>query len=398
MRTLVTFIGRTERHTQGYREVTYEFEDGHCQRTPFLGFSLAERLRPDRLVVMGTAGSMWDLLLGVLPETRLAQAGAEELMLAVDDASVTQSQLDALAPGVAEALGCEVILRIIPVALEAEEQLQLVAALADAAAGSTEVALDVTHGYRHLPMLVLMSALYLRELNPGLAVRGIWYAPLNPHADHAVVRDLGGVLHIADWLSALQRSELTGDYGEVAHLISDSEIAQGLVTAGFKEAIHQGQQARKTLQRVRQRLREAPLSGAGALFQPVLEARTRWVEHQHLYQRQREHALAALARGDFLRAALYGYEAYITKLVRLLGPANADPNNREVRERVKEEYHDNGPANPDWDAFKHLRDVRNVLAHGNRANEAEVQAALNSPEALRALLEKAFETLLSETE
>lgn len=396
VRTLVTFLGRTARPESGYPAVDYKFPDGSHERAAFVGYSLARKERPDRLVVMGTPASMWDQLLeGVPAEDPDLQM---QLMQAVDDGQVEAVALEALERILSAAQGREVVLRLIPAALRESEQVELLSSLVEAAEGSDEVSLDVTHGYRHLPMLIMMAALYLREARPEMRIGHLWYAALDASQQSGSVHDLSGVLHIADWLSALRRSELTGDYGEVARLIRDPGLAEDLELGGFMESIHQGQQAKSRLRRARTRLAEHPLGGAGALFQPILEERTAWVTHQHLYQRQRMHALNALDRGDCLRAALYGFEAYVTKLVREHGSPVADPNNQDVREQSRKEYEQNGPANPGWRAYKQLRDLRNVLAHGNRAREDAVQTALASPGAMREMLARCLAELLPEAD
>jgi len=60
--TLISFLGKgkADPHT-GYRTATYRFDAGFSRRVPFLGMALTEYLQPDRLVLVGTAGSMWDV-------------------------------------------------------------------------------------------------------------------------------------------------------------------------------------------------------------------------------------------------------------------------------------------------------------------------------------------------
>lgn len=61
--TLVSFLGRARQDpTTGCRLATYRFPDGTEQTTPFFGLALRRVLAPDRLVLLGTRGSMWDLL------------------------------------------------------------------------------------------------------------------------------------------------------------------------------------------------------------------------------------------------------------------------------------------------------------------------------------------------
>ncbi|WP_163141053.1 TIGR02221 family CRISPR-associated protein [Arhodomonas sp. KWT] len=398
MHTLITLLGRTNRPADGYQRVDYRFPDGQSRRAAFVGYSLAAHERPDRLVVLGTAGSMWDQLVSDGRSISLPDETVEGLMQGVDEAAATPAQLDVLAAALTEALGHEVELRLIPEGLDEAEQVALLSVLLDATEGADSLSLDITHGYRHLPMLMVMAVLYLRARRPALSIRAIWYAMLHASAGSATLYNVAGLLHFADWLEALQRSELTGDYRGVAALIPDPALADDIARGGFLETIHQGQLARKHFRNARARLREHPLPGAGALFQPLLEARTDWVDEPQLYQRQRGHAFNALDRGDLLRAALYGFEAYVTRLVQETGPVNADPNDRETRQAAKKEYEDNGPSNRDWRPFKRLRALRNVLTHGHREKAGELdETALHSPESMRDTLAQALAELLPET-
>lgn len=388
MHTLISFLGRTPRDSNGYRRTNYRLPDGSTEETAFIGYGLQRWLQAEHLVILGTAGSMWDHLF----ERDLALAGHEEprlaLMTAVEQQAVTQQQLDELQPLLSEALGCQVSLLIIPEALAPQEQVELLQILDKASAGAERLSIDITHGFRHLPVLALMAALYLRTARPQLSIAGLWYGAFRPGESSAEVVDLSSLLHFADWISALQRHDWLGDYGAIASLIDDPETGDLLQQATFLESIHRGQLARKPLQAVRKRLQQHPLAGAGELFQPLLEARIAWVDEQRLYQRQRAQAWSALERNDFLRASLYGFEAFITRLC----PADQS-DQRHIREEVKKRY-DAHKSGETFASYQLLRSIRNVLAHGYGADEKAVQQALSSPERLRNLLEDCLNKLL----
>ena len=391
---LMTFLGRTERDVGGYPKAHYRFPDDSEHVAAFVGFPLAEWLEVDRLIILGTAGSMWDELL----EADLSLAGYDDerlaLVDAVDQECVEQPLLDQLAPALGASLGRAVQLRLIPAALAEEEQVTLLSVVADATQGVEALSIDVTHGYRHLPMLALTAALYLRGLRPGLQLRGLWYAAYAPNTGRAQLSNLAGLLQINEWIDAWQRLDWLGDYGAISPLMEphDEELADGLRRAAFLENTHQGQHARTLLRATRQRLEQRPLTGAGALYQPELEVRTRWVESQRLYQRQRDHARAALERDDFLRSSLYGFEAFITKLAQREAPAGQE-NDRHIRKGAKDRFEAERPSHQ-WRSYRLLRDLRNVLAHGNKADTSDVQKALHSPERLRVEIRTALDALL----
>jgi hypothetical protein len=61
--TLITFLGRVPKIEKHYRATSYRFPDGtEDGATAFVGWNLRRRLEPDRLLILGTAGSMWDHL------------------------------------------------------------------------------------------------------------------------------------------------------------------------------------------------------------------------------------------------------------------------------------------------------------------------------------------------
>ena len=60
--TLISFLGRVPKTENGYRPTTYTFNSEPDEPTAFIGWTLHRRLKPDRLVILGTTGSMWDHL------------------------------------------------------------------------------------------------------------------------------------------------------------------------------------------------------------------------------------------------------------------------------------------------------------------------------------------------
>lgn len=396
MHTLVSFLGRSVRPADGYRRVNHVFSDGTSDVSSYFAYSLARRIRPDELVVLGTPGSMWDQLLSDFPDCPTEDAFLLELLEAVDNGEVGIGLLAQLSGVLTRAAGYDVRLRLIPDALDEGGQAALLEVLSEETSLSEEVGLDITHGYRHLPMLTLMAALYLRTIRPDTKISGLWYALLDPATGSASIHDIGGILHFADWIHAVQKCDGSGDLDGVAALVADQEVANLLRQASFLETIHQGQLARKLLIEARERLKATPLGGAVRLFLPALLARTDWVNQSRLYQRQRAHAILALERGDMLRAALYGYEAFITRLVTESGEPGKDVNDHNARKEARERYRDNSRRSVEFPHYKVLDGLRNVLAHGNRATVKEVQRALRSREALEDALRSAFGALLPE--
>lgn len=394
-RTLITLLGRTPRTESGYRRTRYRFPDGsRTAPTGVLGWSLAERLRPDRLLVLGTAGSMWDYLVESVDlgdrdeEVRLA------LQDAVDRRAVDQAQLDRTGDLLAAALDLDLRLRLIPYGRDAGGQMEVLETIAREVEAGDRLVLDVTHAFRHLPMLALMSALHL-EVVKGVSVESIYYGFYDPDTGEAPVYDLAGLLDIVAWVKASSAFDKDGDYGVFAGLLEragvSAEACANLEQAAFFERTTRAGDARGQLRRFRTALEEQPPGGPAALFAPVLRERTAWVEDQRLYQRQRALAARYLDRGDHLRAAIYAFEAFITARV---AESGGDPGNFDARAAAKQAFED-GPSPARKADYRLLRDLRNALAHGSSSTRRDILEAMATPERLRATLAGLLERLLS---
>ncbi len=82
---LVTFLGKgRDDPEKGYRTATYQFPDGSKIRTSFFGMKLAAYLDVSKLVILGTRGSQWGVL--VEESARNRDSGQEELRVKLLDA------------------------------------------------------------------------------------------------------------------------------------------------------------------------------------------------------------------------------------------------------------------------------------------------------------------------
>jgi CRISPR-associated Csx2 family protein len=389
--TLITFLGRVPKSEQGtYRKTRYDFGDGKPQdEVAFFGWALAKRLQPQRLVILGTSGSMWDHLF----EGDLALGDAQEaerlaLIEAVANKTVTQDQLDALAPLLAQQLGMAITLRIIPYCRNDDEQMQLLTLMAETVQPRDTVHLDVTHGFRHLPMLALLAALYLQHARAA-RVAGIWYGAFDPDTGYAPVHDLSGLLKLAEGLQALAAFDFSGDYRAFAPTLAragHSELANKLNAAGYYENILNVSAATGKLRELMPNLAGlAARKDATALLTPLIQERMGWLQEDRQYEKQLALARHAFERGDYLRTVLYAYEAVITRLCQ---QARIDITDFDGREEARKAYEGRVRHIPEGERYRLLKDLRNQVAHGTRGNRGEVQQALlNEPRMRETLAE-----------
>jgi len=354
---------------------------------------------------------MWDNL---LLETELsAQPHLEAVLLNITEAAqqdrVEQSLLNTLAVelSVVLKLPCELVL--IPYGRTQLEQTQTLETLVGFFDSGDTAILDISHGLRHLPMLVQQSSLLLQTLK-DVTIEAIYYGALElSHNGITPVMRLDGLLEIDRWSEALYHYDKTGDYAAFADLLAQSGFSKHAVDC-LKDAafFEQTNNIHKAWTKLRQFLmalksEEALCSPHAQLFLPALKKRFAWVSQQNPKQRQVAVAWLALDNGNLLRATLYGFEAFITQLTEQAG---GDIDNHDARNASKENYEctngqkksnkrcEHNLPSPNWEYYVLLRSIRNQLAHSSTHSHKEVQKAVASRLDLSRTLRTIFKTLI----
>ena len=378
MNTLVTFLGKGRDDPQtGYRQTVYQFPDGQqTESTAFFGLELARHLASDSTVILGTSASQWDVLMEHLAVEGDDEEGRLQLMEAVAKGTVDQKLLDRLAPLLGRSVARTVIPRLIPFGRDADQQYAILSAIA-AAVPSGSASIDLTHGFRHLGMVGFLSAFMLERVR-GVTVGDLWYGALDMTRDGVTpVLRLDGLIRVRRWVEALDRFDATGDYGVFASLLMEDGVAADkahcLRAAAHYERILNVPDAGRKIRTFLPVL-DGQLPGASGLFQRKLADRLRWAKLRERWQWQRALAFQYLDRRDFVRAAMFGWEAWVSRLCseqRMPYGADdgIDPNAFSERKAMIEEFedalqvgHGPGPRDAHW-TLKHLR---NALAHGTR--------------------------------
>jgi CRISPR-associated Csx2 family protein len=383
MRILISFLGRGR--STGYERATYRFDAGFVRTVPYFGLALREYVRPDRLVLLGTTGSMWDVFF-FENDTNSDVALALEESVAAN--RVDEEMLAPLGQQLGSRLGCEVSCALIPYARDAGEQAGLLATIAAHVERGAEVHLDVTHGYRHLPMLALVAARYLARVKRA-AVRELYYGALEmSEADGArPVLRLSGLLRMLDWVGALTCYDKDGDYGVFEQLLIDDgmpdEKARLLGRAAFHERVTHSEIARKELQGAVSAVSRHE-GALGFLFRDELLARIDWYSRPQRFDREIALAGAYLQRADYLRAAIYLLEGAITRRVWQDRGNHNDYDDRDNARKALRKSDCN---------VQRLDRLRNALTHGIRSEDSTVTHALSDRDTLHAELATILQAL-----
>ena len=399
--TLISFLGLVPQGGN-YHKTTYVLGE-HVFTTPFLGVGLADALGVNTIRILGTTGSMWDVLADSLGATR-DETTWVDLADAVKGNRVDSTLLARVEAELNAHSQRRFELRLIPYGFEEGVQVDILQTLAEGLGHNDDTLyLDITHGLRHLPMLGLLSAFYLEAIGHA-QIREIYYGAYDPanRASTPVV-SLRGLLVVQEWIRALEQFDKDGDYGIFEKLLDREGLAGRLLAeAAFLERIGNLSLAQQKLNSFWKATTE-PASPAGRMFFPRLKKSLEWRTSAKRSEWERRLALQALRKCDYLRASIFAYESSISKQVELNGgDANNFQRDREQAERQLEQ--ETKDARVDLKSernFYVLKFLRNQLAHGVRANvEAQswsvretarfVAALAGNEESLRKWLDNAL--------
>lgn len=385
--TLISFLGKGGADPQtGYRTATYQFDAGFSRTVPFFGLALTEYLKPEKLVLVGTASSMWDVFF----DPQGAEADTLALIEAVEQNRVDEVLLSQYSDRLEKTMGIAVQCVLIPFAEDTAQQIQVLTQLAKQVGAGDNLCIDVTHGFRHLPMLALVAARYLSHVS-NVTVTELYYGALEmtPIGGPTPVLRLAGLLRMLDWVEALATYDKDGDYGVFAALLKADGMEPNRVAllekAAFFERTSNPVKAREALSSVFPTI-ENHRGGLSDLFRDELIHRIDWFRAPERYQWEASLALGSLERGDYLRAAMMMFESSCTRAVidnRLGDPADFD--NRKEAYAVLKKGNKNAQK---------LEYLRNALAHGLRPRDQREDGDLRDRKALAATLHRLADSLL----
>lgn len=372
MTTLLTFIGRTEAN-RAYRLATYRLDDGSTTESSLFAAAMLAHMKksgrlPKRLVAIGTRTSGWDVLLElvsrVAPE---AQDEALEWAIPVSESlgrgAVDDAHLRDFERRFSPRLGIDIRLCV------AENTGESVfAAIVGALEPRSAVTLDITHSFRSMPVHALVALGALRWLK-GIEIADILYGSLDEKSPDGTcaARSLGDTARLAHATPALAQLALEGDVGGIADIFepTDRTLAERLRETQRLESLMQYPkasvprgQALGTLRRLAGESRSSVERLCAETTAAGCESLAQGVGAEGLKNR----AVAALDRGDLMRALGLANEALVVRVIELRG----------LRAKAKQEY-DDAPAQD--------RDFYRILNRLARSELKSLSQAAGAPRA-----------------
>lgn len=404
---LISFIGTGMRPQEGdvrslsrsgYVRATYRFPApaeaaDHLETASLFGAALLLWLRASgrpvsRWLVLGTPPSLWCDLAEAFPEGR--GDGLLDCFDRVADAVKDRNTPEALLREWERTLAAiadepELQFRITGAGETPASQWQLWNAILAAVGEGDEVILDITHGFRHLPVLASFMVMLLRWLRSVPRV-DLYYGALDMGPAHG---DQGfPVLHLPLCGALLEATEAvatlrhTGSYGALADCLQEpGELKERLQRVAFADEINQADPdvARTALER----LDALPADALNAPLAALLAGPLGEVARARPAERLGGKARLAFDHGQLLKALGLLWEGVCVAgcLLHHCGDEMHYQPRTRAGQLLKEKSAF-GMTNERKDALERLRQLRNAAMHGtDGAERQDVREALRDPAA-----------------
>lgn len=245
---LISFLGTgggkttTGHASYEYRQSCYRWYDGTLtNKQPFFGFALQEKIRAHQLLIFGTQSSMWPTIL--YHAATLYQTDQYNRLFEQLSTNHGKPEIAPFIPELAQALTglykVKINLELVTPCTERQEMVQLFSQLVNFLKNQKpldelELHLDITHSFRHIPLIALNALSYITTFYPRVRVGGIYYAifELKEHPqdedEPTQIVNLSPTWEMLQWYHAARDYLVYGKGNDLVSLVKtiDSRTAQ----------------------------------------------------------------------------------------------------------------------------------------------------------------------------
>ena len=377
-KTLITFLGTGKQELRAkrqYREAKYKFDNNETYETPFIAAALSKYHQVDRIIMIGTTGSIWEVVYEYfsnthninIDETKYAEIGD------YCEKANHKTALDIPHKKDIEAVmgaGSHIVLVKYGVnESEVKENTNIIAHIDSYIEQGDELIVDITHSFRSLPLFIMNLLIYLKNVSKrDINISHIYYGMLDISGEmkYTPVVDLKSILEVNDWITGAYAFEQFGNAYKISELMEeeDNGVATNLKRfsdllnlnhlAGIESEVHNLEAMAKK--------EYSPLPNM--IIRPIAD------KFAEKFSKAKRHSLFQL------RLAKWQYEhynfssAYITlqeALITYVCEQNKrDPLEKQMREEVKKSLIGRGKdkfVSEIATAYKSINEIRNSLAH-----------------------------------
>jgi len=384
-RVLISFLG-TGKKAQGegkqeYEKANYQLPDGNLQESSLITSVLYKYLQPDRLIVIGTPESIWSELSKIDPENLGKGALYEKIFEITWNQKMTLEMLKEWEHFLNKNLSADIKLYLLDSNdTEAEKIFEF---LNEGIPENTEeVYLDITHAFRHFPIVAAFSLPVLKYLKNFKTLK-LTYGKLKKFPNPSPVIFMKIPTHLMELLEAISLAENTGNFEKFAEILKEPKIKELYLRTETNRKIS-NQQFKKLAKKLSPK-KENIIQEISVNY--LTEKVFKEIKGESLAIRMAKRALFFAKRNQFLKAYTLIYEALINTQTGINGK-----NNFEIYRKKKEMLENS--LNPEQKKiYEIIKNLRHTIAHGSDPQDYSLQQILNSEKELREWVLKGYQLI-----
>lgn len=371
-RVLISFLGTGPADRREYTEATYQFTSKNRYTTPFIAAAIKQECDIDRVILIGTARSMWDCVYdyfgnknGNFDENiweRLYENRLQADHTTPIDSIEFQQEVERVLGN-----GSKVV--ITHYGLNDEEiakNSELILNIEELLEKDDKLIIDITHSFRSLPMYMMNLLIFLKEVSDKrIKISHIYYGMLDAtrELNYTPVVELNNLLTVNDWITGAYSFKRFGNADKIAQLVKSINSGLSEKLNSFSDAknlnyIKELESQCRNLNRLLEGADSSPLSKR--IVVPVVQdfvSRLTIDSDSQYPHSDFQFKLAMWQRNNHYYLAAYTAltEAIVTRYMEK--NQEEDLFNREQREAVKENL--DGAYRLYWEVSK----TRNALVH-----------------------------------
>jgi len=371
---LISFIG-TGRPAQGeeekeYQKARYLLPEGSFQDSTLVTSVLYNYLKPDKLVVIGTPESIWSELSKIAPELLEKDPLYEEVLDATWFRKMNEDLLKKWEDFLKKQLGIDIKLFLINSnSQEAEDIFDIL--YSEIPENIEEVYLDITHAFRHFPMIAAFSLPVLKYIK-NFKNLNLIYGKLVKYPQPSPIIFMKTPNRLLELLEAISLTENSGNFEKFADIFDEPKIKELYLKVETNRRIS-NQQLNKLAQNLPKNdniQRFAAQYLTDKVFQEI--------KGENLALRMAKRALFFAQRNQFLKAYTLIYEA----ILNTQPTPQIDGTEKDIydEKRMRLESSLNSKQRK---TYHTIRLVRNAIAHGSEPKDSEIKQILANEEELK---------------
>ncbi len=249
-KVLISFLGTgplESKDNRSYKTAEYRIGGQTLGKYPFVSAAIKEYLKIDRLILVGTAHSMWEevyrwfsLYNGMPIDDEVYFSIAETCEKANFQSALAIPHQDVIE----QSMGCDskvVLIRYGINEQEIKENTDIILGLQQYLKKGDELIVDVTHSFRSLPLFMMNLLIYLKNVSPKqIMLSHIYYGMLemNKELGYAPLIDLNSMMEVNDWITGAYSFSVFGNSYKISKLVESEDKSVSTLLQEFSNLMN----------------------------------------------------------------------------------------------------------------------------------------------------------------